>query len=63
MIRAEELGALSPKQHVSRKPKSEDIQDLNTRLFYNIKILKRVPGTNTFADLVSNYDLVVHSIV
>ena len=31
-------------------------------MFYDLIILKRVLGTSTFDDLVSKYDLVVHSI-
>eukprot|EP00957_Ditylum_brightwellii_P172332 13119594-Ditylum_brightwellii.AAC.1 len=41
---------------------SADLQALNTRLFYNYVLLERVPATSIFIDLVSNYDLVVHSI-
>ena len=63
MIITEELGDLSPEQYVSRKWKAADTHPPNTRLFYNILRLKRVLATITFADLVSNKDLVVNSIV
>ena len=34
----------------------------NTRLFYELIRQNKFPETSIFADLVSNYDLVVHSI-
>ena len=45
-----------------RKEKAADIYALNIRLFYDPTSLKRVPETITFADLVSNYNLLVHNI-
>ena len=45
-----------------RKEKAAEIYALNIRLFYDPTSLKRVPETITFADLVSNYNLLVHSI-
>ena len=62
MRKSEELRALYPKQYTIRKRKASDINALNTQLFYNIIRLKRVPATSTFADLVSNYGIVVHRI-
>ena len=40
-----------------------DIQDIFTCLLYDLIILKRVPDTSTSEDLISNYDLVVRSMV
>ena len=61
MRRAEEIIALAPEQYGRRKGKAAGTQALNNRLFYNILRIKRVPVNSTFADLVSNYYLVVHS--
>ena len=41
---------------------SADVQALNTRLLYDLLRLNRLPAVTPFADLVSNYDLVCHSI-
>ena len=62
MRRSEELGALAPEQNGSRKGKTLDTQSLNTELLYNLVRLKRVPETSIFTDLVSNYNILVHSI-
>ena len=62
MRKAENLEGLSPKQYGSQKSKASDIQALNTRLFYDLFRQKRTSVTSTFVDLVSNYDLVFHSI-
>ena len=62
MKNSEELESLAPEQYGSRASKSADIQALSTRLFYDKIRLKRLPATSVFADLVSNYDLVLHSI-
>eukprot|EP00957_Ditylum_brightwellii_P191519 14580899-Ditylum_brightwellii.AAC.1 len=62
MEQAEKLNAIAPEQFRSRKRLSADLQVLNTWLFYDYVLLERVPATSTFIDLVSNYDLVVHSI-
>ena len=47
---------------MSHDSKSADIQALNTRIFYDIVLLKRKPETSISANLVSNYDLVLHRI-
>ena len=44
------------------KEKATDIHALNIRLFYDLTRLKRVPATITFTDIVSKYNLLVHSI-
>ena len=62
MIKTEYLELLSTKQYGSRKSKEAEIQALNTRLFYNLIRQGKTPETSIFTDLVSNYDLVVHSI-
>ena len=49
-------------QYRSCSLKAVYIQALNTRLFYNIALLKRTHTTSVLVDLVSNYDLVLHSI-
>ena len=59
---ANELETLTLEQYGSTKAKDAYIQDLNTRLFYDLTRLKRIAGTSTFDDLVFNYNLVVHSI-
>ena len=59
---AETLDRITPEQYGSLKAKAADIQALNTRFFYDFIQQKRIPETSIFADLVSNYDLVVHSI-
>ena len=61
-IQAENIDGLAPKKYRSQKSKAADIQALNTRLFYDLIRKNRIPATSIFADLVSNYDLVVHSI-
>ena len=54
MRKSEELDTLDPEQYGSRKEKAMYIQALNTRLFYDLIITKRVPATSTFSDIVSN---------
>ena len=49
-------------QYRSRALKATYIQALNTIIFYDIVLLERTPATGVFAELVSNYDLVLHSI-
>ena len=56
------IDGLATEHHRSRKPKEADIQALNTRLFYDHIRQKIIPDTSIFADLVSNCDLVIHSI-
>ena len=51
------------KNEGTRKAKATDIQSFNTRLFYDLIWQKIISATSIFADLVSNYDFVVHSIV
>ena len=62
MIQDETLDGISPEQYGSRKAKDANTQALNTRLFYDLIRQKRIPATSISADLVSKYDLVVHSI-
>ena len=62
MRKAEKFNTLSPEQYGSIKAKAEDIQALNTRHLYDIIRLKRLTATRTLSYLISNYDLVVHSI-
>ena len=54
---------LSPEQYVSITFKVADTQALKNCQFYDLIRLTRVPETSTFADIISNYDLVVHIIV
>ena len=56
------LYGIVPEQYGTRKAKSVDIQALNTILLYDLIQQKRISATSIFADLVSNYELVVHSI-
>eukprot|EP00957_Ditylum_brightwellii_P131230 10008906-Ditylum_brightwellii.AAC.1 len=49
--KAEKSGGIAPEQYGSRK-----------RLFYSYILLERTPTASTFIDLVSNYELAVHSI-
>ena len=53
---------IAPEQYGSRTAKAEDTQALNTSIFYDLIILKKDPATSEFADIISNYDLVVHNI-
>ena len=62
MSQSESLDGLTPKQYGIWKEKAADIQELNTRLFYDLIRKKIIPATSIFTDLVSNYDLVVDSI-
>eukprot|EP00957_Ditylum_brightwellii_P110103 8397186-Ditylum_brightwellii.AAC.1 len=62
MASAENLEGVADEKYGSREKKEADIQALNTRLFYDYVLLERTPATSTFINLVSNYDLVVHSI-
>eukprot|EP00957_Ditylum_brightwellii_P089051 6781533-Ditylum_brightwellii.AAC.1 len=59
---AENLEGVADEQYRSRKKKAADIQVLNTWLFYDYVLLERTPSTSTFINLVSKYNLVVHSI-
>ena len=56
------IDASSLEKYRSRKAKADDIQELHTSLFYDLIRLNRVTKTSTFADLISKYDLVIHSI-
>ena len=56
------MEGLSLEQYGIRASKSADIQALNTRLFYYIVLLKCTPATSVFAEIISNYDLVLHRI-
>ena len=62
MNQAEELEGIAPEKYGSRKPKAADSQALNTRLFYDLVRQKKVTSTSVFADIISNYDLVLHRI-
>ena len=62
MIRVQELRSFATNKYRTRKGKSEDTQALNNRLFYDLIRLNRIPETSNFADIVSNYDLLVHTI-
>eukprot|EP00957_Ditylum_brightwellii_P125082 9534376-Ditylum_brightwellii.AAC.1 len=62
MRQAEIIHGVAPVQFRSRRKKSEDLQVLSTRLFYDYTLLQKHPGTSLFIDLVSEYDLIVHSI-
>ena len=62
MGKTENLDRLALEKYGSWKSKVADIQYLNTRLFYDTIRQKRTPATRIFSDLVSNYDLVYHSI-
>eukprot|EP00957_Ditylum_brightwellii_P108617 8284469-Ditylum_brightwellii.AAC.1 len=62
MEMAERIRRVALEQFGSRKHKAADLQALNTRLFYDYVCLERTTSTSAFIDLVSNYDLVVHSI-
>ena len=62
MNQAEDLEEIAHKHYGSQKSKSTDVQALNTRLLYNLVRQKRFTSTSVFTDLISNYDLVVHSI-
>lgn len=57
MRNAEAINGLAPEQYGSRSFKAADIQALNTRLFYDLVRLKRIPATSTFVDLVSSVQL------
>ena len=59
---SEELERISPEQYGRQKYKASNVQSLNTLLFYDLVIQKKVTSTGVFADPISNYDLVVHSI-
>ena len=62
MIRVQELRSFATNKYRTRKGKSEDTQALNTRLFYDLIRLNIITEISTFSDIVSNYDLVVHTI-
>ena len=62
MTQAENLDRIAPEKYGIRKAKSVDTQSLNTRLFYDLIRQKRILETSILADLLSNYNLVVHSI-
>ena len=56
------MEVLAQEQYRSRALKSADIKDLNTRLFYNLVLLKRTTETIIFIGPVSNYELFLHII-
>ena len=56
------LEGISFKQYNSQKFKSAYIQTLNTRIFYDLIRQNKTFATSTFAYLVYNYYLVMHSI-
>ena len=62
MVKSEELGLLDPEEYGSRTTKAVYIQNFNTRIFYDLIRLNIFLAKNTFADLILNYDLVVHNI-
>eukprot|EP00957_Ditylum_brightwellii_P029445 2225480-Ditylum_brightwellii.AAC.1 len=62
MRRAETCDDMAPEQFGSRRQKSANLQALNTRLYYDHILLKRVPATSVFIDLAFSYDLVVPNI-
>ena len=62
MSKAENLDGLAPEQYGICKSKAEYIQALNIRLFYYLIRPNITPATRIFVDLVSNCDMVVHSI-
>ena len=49
-------------QYRSCSLKAMDIQALKTKLFYNTALLKRTPTKSVLVYLVSNDDLLLHSI-
>ena len=60
--RIKNLDGLAPEQYGICKSKAEYIQALNIRLFYYLIRPNITPATRIFVDLVSNCDMVVHSI-
>ena len=62
MSKAEALNGIAREQFGGRIGHSLDLQSLNICLFYDQILLQRKPATGTLIDLVSNYDLVTHSI-
>ena len=60
MNQAENIEGIAPEHYESRKSKAADVQALNTRLFYDLVRHKKVASTSVFADIISNYDLVVN---
>ena len=62
MKKDEDTEWLDLEQYRSHASKVTDTQDLNMRLFYDIIILKQTPTMIIFADIISNYDLALHSI-
>ena len=56
------LDGLPPEQYESRNFKATNIQALNTQLFYDLIRQKRIAAMSILTDLVSNYNLLVHSI-
>ena len=62
MNQAEDIEGISPEQYGRITSKDADIQAFNTYLFYDLVIQKKVKSTSVFADIIYNYDLVVHII-
>ena len=62
MEKAEDVDGFAPGKYVRRKSKAKDTQYLNTRLLYDLIRKHRIYTTSKFTDLISNQDLVVHSI-
>ena len=56
------LHGLEPEQYGSLSDKAIDTQATNKHQFYNLSRIKRFPATSTFEYLISNYDLVVHTM-
>ena len=62
MYQAEEVYGIAPEQYGNQESKYGNVQALNTRLFYDLDRQKKVTSTSVFADLISDYDLVVQII-
>eukprot|EP00957_Ditylum_brightwellii_P177457 13516430-Ditylum_brightwellii.AAC.1 len=58
MPMAERNGGIAQEQCCGRVRHSAEVQGLNVCMFYYQVKLNKVPATNTFVDLVSNYNLV-----
>ena len=60
MHKAKDIGGITTEQCGSQAYKAENIQALNTIIFYNLICLKHIPHTSAFSDLVSNYNIFLH---
>ena len=62
MRKADRINVLAPEQYGSHTVKAAEIQALNTKMFYDLIMLKRLPYISVFVYLVSKYNIILKNI-